>query len=220
MLHGIDAVLFDLDGTLVDSMWVWKSIDIEYLGRHGIEFPEKLQDDIEGMSFSETAVYFQNRFGITDSVQQIKNDWNRMAFENYSSAVPLKAGVDKLLMWLKDNNIKTGIATSNSQELLDAVIDNLKIRQFFDTVNTACEVEKGKPAPDIFLHVASKLEVKPDRCLVFEDIPPGIIAGKSAGMRVCAVQDDFSIHQEFEKKELADYFIDTYEGINWDDMRK
>ena len=69
MLEKIDAVIFDLDGSLVDSMWIWAQIDLEYLGKFGIALPESLQADIEGMSFSETAGYFKNRFGLADSVE-------------------------------------------------------------------------------------------------------------------------------------------------------
>ena len=78
---------------------------------------------------------------------------------------------------------------------------------------TACEVEKGKPSPDIYLAVADKLGVEPEECLVFEDITPGIMAGKNAGMRVCAVEDDYSMHQIEEKKALADYYIRDYYEI-------
>ena len=84
----IKAVIFDLDGSMVDSMWIWRSIDIEYLGRFGIALPDKLQADIEGMSFSETATYFKERFALPDSLEQIKEDWNRMAWDKYEREVP------------------------------------------------------------------------------------------------------------------------------------
>ena len=83
LTDGIQAVIFDLDGTLIDSMWMWKQIDIDYLARHGHPLPEDLQDCIEGMSFSETAVYFKERFGLSDSLDVIKTDWNRMAYNIY-----------------------------------------------------------------------------------------------------------------------------------------
>ena len=86
------AIIFDLDGTLVDSMWMWYDIDVEYLGRFGIEVPDRLQADIEGMSFSETAVYFKERFNIPDSLEKIKSDWNQMAWDKYTNEVPMKEG--------------------------------------------------------------------------------------------------------------------------------
>lgn len=210
MLQNKKTVIFDLDGTLVDSMWMWKAIDIEYLGRFGISLPATLQKDIEGMSFSETAVYFKETFQIPDSLEEIKATWNRMAYEKYTKEVPLKTGVKKFLDYCKKNNIKIGIATSNSRELVDATLEALNIREYFDCVMTACEVAKGKPAPDIYLAVASKIGVIPEECLVFEDIEMGILAGKNAGMEVCAVEDEFSMNQIEVKKTLADYYIKDY----------
>ena len=213
LTKGMQAVIFDLDGTLIDSMWMWKQIDIDYLARHGHPLPEDLQDCIEGMSFSETAVYFKERFGLKDSLDIIKGDWNRMAYDIYVNEVPLKPGVLEFLQYLKKQGIRTGIATSNSKELLMAVLKSLGIAEYFDELHTSCEVEKGKPAPDIYLLVAEKLGVKPEACLVFEDIMQGILAGKAAGMKVCAVKDEFSTKQEVEKKVAADWFIDGFEEI-------
>ena len=90
------------------------------------------------------------------------------------------------------------------------MIDSLKIGKYFKIVATSCEVAAGKPAPDIYLKVAKELEVSPSHCLVFEDVPAGILAGKRAGMTVCAIDDDFSRAMEAEKRELADYFIYDY----------
>ena len=213
LTKGMQAVIFDLDGTLIDSMWMWKQIDIDYLARHGHPLPEDLQDCIEGMSFSETAVYFKERFGLKDSLDIIKDDWNRMAYDIYVNEVPLKQGVLEFLQYLKKRGIRTGIATSNSKELLMAVLESLGIAEYFDELHTSCEVEKGKPAPDIYLLVAEKLGVKPENCLVFEDIIQGILAGKAAGMKVCAVKDDFSIKQEVDKRATADWFIDGFGEI-------
>ncbi len=83
-------------------------------------------------------------------------------------------------------------------------------RQYFDCVATACEVASGKPAPDIYLKVAKNLSVDPADCVVFEDVPAGIQAGKAAGMTVIAVYDDFSSHMEQEKRQLADRYIDSF----------
>ncbi len=81
MLSNIKAIIFDLDGTLVDSMWIWKQVDIDYLEKHGHPLPDDLQKDIEGMSFTETAQYFKNRFNIEDDIDDIKAEWNAMALD-------------------------------------------------------------------------------------------------------------------------------------------
>ena len=202
----IEAVIFDLDGSMVDSMWIWRSIDIEYLGKFGITLPDNLQACIEGMSFSETAAYFKERFDLPDDLETIKADWNRMAKDKYAHEVPVKEGVKELLAYCKEHGIKAGIATSNSRELVESVVRAHQMESCFGCIMTACEVEKGKPAPDIYLAVAEKLAVKPENCLVFEDIIPGIQAGKAAGMQVCAVYDKYSEYQDMEQHMLADYY--------------
>ncbi len=213
MLKDIDAVIFDLDGTLVDSMWMWESIDIEYLQRFGIPLPHDLQKNVEGMSFSETALYFKETFRLSDSLDQIKSDWNQMAWDKYLNEVPMKKGVKALLDYLKSHRIPAGIATSNSRELVELIIKKHQIQDYFTSIRTSCEVAKGKPSPDIYLLVAEDLKVTPSGCLVFEDIVQGIMAGKNAGMKVCAVHDEYSVHTTELKKELADYYIESMEDI-------
>ena len=213
MLKEIDAVIFDLDGSLVDSMWMWHEIDIEYLGRFGVELPDDLQSKIEGMSFGETAVYFKEHFPIPDSIEKIKQDWNEMAWDKYIHEVPLKDGIPEFLNGCRERGIKLGIATSNSRELVENIATVHHLKDYFSCIMTGCDVERGKPSPDIYLAVAEKLQVECGRCLVFEDILPGIRAGKSAGMKVCAVEDEYSIPDKEKKKALADYYIEDYYGF-------
>ena len=213
MLQNIKAVIFDLDGSLVDSMWMWRAIDIEYLGRFGIPLPEDLQSRIEGMSFSETAVYFKEHFPIPDSIDQIKEDWNRMAWDKYANEVPLKPGVPEFLERCREEGIKLGIATSNSRQLVENITKVHNLRNYFSCIMTGCDVAHGKPSPDIYLAVAEGLDCPPSQCLVFEDIIPGIQAGKAAGMRVCAVEDAYSVNDRERKKALADYYISDYYAI-------
>lgn len=214
MLKDIEAVLFDLDGTLVDSMWVWKDIDIEYLGKFGITLPDTLQNEIEGMSFSETAAYIKKRFQIPDSVEEMKAEWNRMAWDKYTHEVPLKEGAMNFLNYCKEKGIKLGIATSNSKELVSNIIEARGIADYFTCVVTGCEVEKGKPAPDVYLEASRRCQAHPSSCLVFEDLVAGIMAGKAAGMRVCAIEDAYSMAQKTEKQKLADYYIKNYFEID------
>ena len=207
MLAGKKAVLFDMDGTLADSMWIWRAIDVEFLGRHGIELPGRLLEDIEGMSFSETARYFRETFNLRETEEEIKAIWNEMAYEKYRDEVPLKPGARDFIYWLKDQGFRTAICTSNSRELIDVAVEARGLAQGIDYVVTACEVQAGKPAPDIYLRAAKELAVVPAACLVFEDIPAGILAGKRAGMSVCAVEDEYSAYCMEEKRRLSDFVI-------------
>lgn len=210
MLRQKDAIIFDLDGTLVDSMWMWRTIDIEYLGLYGIELPEDLQKEIEGLSFYGTAVYFKDRFQIPDSIEEIHKVWLSMADHKYRHEVPLKKGVPEFLEYAKNNGIKMAIASSNSLELIEAVLQAHKIRSYFDVICTCDDVKHSKPAPDVYLKAAELLGVSPKRCIVFEDIVKGIQAGKAAGMTTYAVQDVYSRDAEEEKRAVSDGFIYDY----------
>lgn len=220
LLDGKKAFLFDLDGTLVDSMWMWDAIDVEYLGRFGFSCPEDLEKSIEGMSFTETAKYFKKRFSLPGSLEQIKADWVNMSIEKYRCEVPPKPGVPEFLKASSDRGIKMAICTSNGRELVDTVLKALGLESYFDCILTGCDVDASKPSPDIYLEAARRLSVSPEVCAVFEDVPAGITAGKRAGMTVFAVEDEFS--SEVEKiKELSDCQIkDYYELLQPEDNQK
>ncbi len=213
MLEQIEAVIFDLDGTLVDSMGLWRDIDIEFLGERGIEFKDDLQEKIEGMSFTETAEFCKEYYNLSESVEELKSIWNHMARHKYRYEVQPKPGVLEFLDLLKSKGIKMGIATSNTRELIQAVNDAYHFDEYMSCIVTSCSVKKGKPAPDVYLEAARQLDVAPDACLVFEDIVKGIEAGKNAGMKVCAVEDVYSAAQREKKMEISDYYIETYEDM-------
>ncbi len=210
ILNNTEAVLFDLDGTLVDSMWIWKSIDVDYLAKFGYEYVEGLQQKIEGMSFYETALYFKENFEIKDEPEDMIAEWNSMAVDKYLHEVPLKPGAGEFLDELKARGVKVGIGTSNTPELVEAVLSSLGIKDIIDTIVTGHEVEHGKPSPDIYLEAAKRLDVEPEKCLVFEDIVPGIQAARNAGMRSVAVDDEYSRDFWEEKKTSADWYITDY----------
>lgn len=210
MLKNVKACLFDMDGTLLNSMHIWKDIDIEFLAMYGYELPPTLQKEIEGMSFRETAQYIQAKFNLPSTIEEIMDTWNKMAFQKYAEEIEFKEGAFAFIKMLKEKGIRTAICTSNSRELVNAVGEHLGFIPYFDTIITSCEVGAGKPAPDIYLEAARRLGASPEECLVFEDIVVGLTAGKRAGMRLCAVEDDFSIDQREAKKEMADYYIEDY----------
>ena len=214
MLTNIDAVIFDIDGTLVDSMHVWTDIDDIFLEKYHLEEPENFHEGMEGKSYSETAQYFLDLFPeLPHTKQELEDEWHEMAFEIYTKELQLKKGAYDFIVDMHKAGIKLGIATSNSRDLAEGLLMNTGVWQYLDAVWTSDEAKAGKPAPDVYLKVAESLGVKPERCLVFEDVPNGILAGINAGMKVCAVDDPFSKPQEERKKELADYYIQDYDDI-------
>lgn len=213
MLTDKKAVIFDLDGTLVDSMWIWKEIDIRFLGKYGITVPEGLNDALEGFSFRETAVYFKEHFPLPLSIEEIMDTWNQMASQMYIHEIPLKDGAREFISMLKQQKYSLGIATSNSRELTKACLKANGIMDAFDYICTSNEVPKGKPEPDVYLHAARNLNVEPEQVLVFEDIPYGLMAGNRANMTTCAVKDPYSERVMEQKLQLADYYIESYYDV-------
>lgn len=214
MLRNIDAIIFDIDGTLVDSMHIWTDIDDIFLEKYHLEEPENFHEGMEGKSYSETAQYFLDLFPeLPHTKEELEAEWHEMAFEIYTKELELKKGAYEFILAMHKAGIKLGIATSNSRDLAEGLLMNTGVWQYLDAVWTSDEAKAGKPAPDVYLRVAESLGVNPSRCLVFEDVPNGILAGKNAGMKVCAVEDLFSKSQEAFKRQLADYYIQDYDDI-------
>lgn len=213
MLERIKAVLFDLDGTLVDSMWMWEDIDLEFLSGRGIPMPKNLKYEIEGISFAQTADYFIERFHLPDTPQELMGIWTGMAYQKYCNEVPLKPGAKEFLDYLKKEGIKIGICTSNSYDLTRACLDAHQILADIDYILTSNEVPNGKPAPDIYRMAAEHFGVPCEACLVFEDVPTGMLAAIRAGMKVCCMEDEFSSEIADRKRELSDYYITSYEQV-------
>lgn len=202
-----------MDGTLIDSMNIWVEIDLVFADKYGITYPETFHREIEGMSFTETAGYFRKRFLPDKTIEEIKTEWLEMAYVEYRDHIPYKKGARAFLQYLQANGYKTAICTSNNRRLVDAMAARLTELGKMDYILTACDVRAGKPAPDVYLQAAEALGVQPGNCLVFEDIPNGILAGKNAGMEVCAVADDFSADLREEIRSLADYYIEDYAQV-------
>ncbi|WP_010167864.1 HAD family hydrolase [Candidatus Epulonipiscium viviparus] len=208
-----EAVIFDLDGTLIDSMWVWEQIDIEFLQKKGYVIDEAAINQIEGAGFTETAEFFKKHFNLAMSVEEIKETWREMAIKMYVERVDLKNGAKEFLEFLKAHNVKMAIATSNGREIVEAILEKHDIAKFFETVVTSCDVEKGKPHPFVYLKTAEILEVAPSRCLVFEDVPNGIIAGKNAGMTVFGIEDAQREDAKRRAKDLCDRWVMDYNEV-------
>ncbi len=213
MLDNIKSIIFDMDGTIVDSMWVWDEVDIKFLGKRGIPVDKDLHKCIDGMSFSETAKYFKKRFNLKDSIVDIKNEWTSLADDYYKNIIPLKKGVDELIKVLFNNNFKLGIGSSSSRHFVEIVLNRFSLKNYFHSIRVSCEVKKGKPHPDVYLKVAEDLQVKPKGCLVFEDSKAGVIAAKRAGMTVYAVADSYSKKDWDEIREIADGFFISFKDV-------
>lgn len=212
--ENMNAIIFDLDGSLADSMWLWPEVDRIFLKKYQLTAPDHFEEQMEGMSYTETARFFLSTFPqLTLTEDELKQEWINMTLELYSTKVFLKKGAEQLLEYCRKNNIRLGIATSNTRKLVEAFLNSRNIAHLFQAVVTSCEVGKGKPEPDVYLEAARRLGVAPQSCLVFEDVVQGIRAAKRAGMKAWAVFDAASVYSDKQKRELADEYITDFTEI-------
>jgi HAD superfamily hydrolase (TIGR01509 family) len=177
-----DAAIFDLDGTLLDSMDVWDGLCADWLRDKGIEPPPALDARLETMTITEAADYCKNNFGIASSREEITGEWQRIVLERYETAVPLKPGMGRLVAALARAGVKLAVATSCFPAACEAALARHGIRRYFGTIVYTDEVARGKEHPDIYLAAARRLGVPPENCVVFEDLPATFPAVRAAGM--------------------------------------
>ncbi len=189
------AYIFDLDGTLLDSLWIWDQIDVDFLKKRGIEVPPDYIDAIYSMSFPESAEYTISRFGLPDKADDLMREWNDMAAYAYGNTIPLKPYAREYLHALKEKGVKLGVATSLPVVLYEPALKNNGLYELFDVICSSDEAACGKTKPDIFLLAARKLGVDPRDCIVFEDNPQAMQSAKQAGMTVYGIYDETSKEQ-------------------------
>lgn len=208
------AYIFDLDGTILDSMDVWEKIDIDFLQKRGITVPSDYAEEITSMSFNEVAAYTINRFKLSDTVEGLKQEWNDMAAFAYEHTVQMKPYAKEYLTALRERGVKLAVATSLSDELLNLSLRSHGIYDLFHVICTTEEAGYGKSRPDVFRLTAEKLNVLPCDCVVFEDILNAVKSAKSIGMKVCGVYDKSSQADWDAIKESADYVIYDFYNID------
>lgn len=208
------GAIFDLDGTLIDSMHVWKQIDIDFLGKRGLDVPDDYVEAIAAMGYMETAHYTIKRFDLNEKAEDIVNEWKEMAIDAYTNNIRIKAGVNEYLEFLKQNNVKMAIATASDLSLVIPVLKSNCIEEYFDNITTLSEVNRGKGFPDIYNLAAQRLGLEANECYVFEDIIQGIQGANMGGYTSIAVYDKWS---EKDKEMLGNnafkYIQDFYEMI-------
>ncbi len=202
-----NAAIFDLDGTILDSMDVWEHIDIQFLKKRNLPVPENYVTEICARSFEEAAQYTIDLFGLQETVEGIIEEWNNMAVEEYSNHVGLLPHALDYLLRLKEHGIKLAVATGLPEKLYIPCLKNNSILELFDALCSTDEVQRGKEYSDVFELAARKLGVAPEHCIVFDDVLPAIKSAKAARMLAGGIYDKYSADQRTEIERIADIYL-------------
>ena len=200
-LKNIEGAVFDLDGTLLDSSWVWEKVDEKFLGDRGFQVPDDYVDE-------RAAVYTIERFGLNEDKDDIVREWIEMAKKEYATEVVCKPYAKEFLEELHKLNIKMAVATSSDRELFMKTLEREGILKYFQKI-----VERGKGYPDIYEEAARRIKVNPHKCLVFEDILAGVTGASLGEFNVVAVFDEKSKHNWEKIKSISKYSINDYKEL-------
>lgn len=212
-LKNIEGAVFDLDGTLLDSSWVWGNVDEKFLGDRGFQVPDDYVDEISPLGAERAAVYTIERFGLNEDKDDIVREWIEMAKKEYATEVVCKPYAKEFLEELHKLNIKMAVATSSDRELFMKTLEREGILKYFQKIVTVDEVERGKGYPDIYEEAARRIKVNPHKCLVFEDILAGVTGASLGEFNVVAVFDEKSKHNWEKIKSISKYSINDYKEL-------
>ncbi|EOQ37362.1 HAD family hydrolase [Butyricicoccus pullicaecorum] len=209
-LNDLTGFIFDLDGTLLDSLWVWSEVDEVFLSRRGLPLLPDYAQSIAHLGFADAARYTIDRFGLAETPEQLMQEWYDLARAAYRDRVPLKPHAEEFLHKLCAQGVHISAATSSEPELVLPCLDRLGITGLFDNITTIHEVNCDKSSPDIYLLAAERMQTAPNQCAVFEDILRGIQSAKSAGFYTVAVEEPASALDQTEIELTADRYIRSF----------
>ena len=207
----IKAVLFDMDGLMIDSERATYNAYVEVMTPLGYSFSEDQYKTLLGKTYRGIIGQFYSMFGEDFPMEKVWDDAHKILDERLVANVPLKKGLIELLEYLKNNHYKTIVATSSGRERVDKILSSAKITKYFDDTICGDEVTLGKPNPEIFLTACDKLSVTPDEAIVLEDSESGIQAAYSGNIKVICVPDMKYPEKEYEEKvtDMADSLLDV-----------
>lgn len=208
----IKGVIFDIDGTLIDSCGIWGEVDIRFFSKRNMEMPKDYQEAIGHIGLDKAAEYTIKRFNLDEKKEDIIKEWKNGVLELYANEVVLKPHVKEFLMLLKEHNIPFCAATANDEDCYKKCLERNGIYDLFDFILEVNHFKDGKDKPTIYLEAAKKLGVDISNCMVFEDLLMALNTASKAGFITCAVYEQ-TCKEEKEKLEIANFYIKDYQEL-------
>ena len=209
----IKAVIFDMDGLLIDSEPLWQESEIEVFGKVGLRLDHSMCLETMGMRVDSVVDYWHERHPWENvSKKEIETGIIDEVVERILQKATPKEGVASAISFMQGKGLRIALASSSSYRIIRAVLDKFDLKERFELIHSAEEEEYGKPHPAVYLTTARKLQMRPQECLAIEDSFNGVVAAKDAGMRCIAVPDAFT-HTD-PRFELADIRLNSLSEIN------
>lgn len=212
----IKGAIFDLDGTLLDSMHIWDTIAEDYLKSHGITPNSDIREAVKSMSIQQVCEHFCNVYGLPLTNGEIAKGVNGMIEDFYFNHVVLKDGVPEMLNKLQSRGVKMCVATATDRYLVEAGLRRNGIFKYFSQIFTCTEVGAGKDEPDIFFHALEHLGTDIKETIVFEDALYAIKTAAEAGFIVAALYDNSAKDKQDEIKSCANYYFKSF--TEWNEL--
>jgi sugar-phosphatase len=185
-----EAVIFDMDGVLVDSEPIWQDVEIELLGRLGVPLTREMCTQTMGFRVNEAVGHWYERYPWTGpTVDEVADELVDDVIGAISERGEPMAGVDEVIAFLEDEGLRLAIASSSYYRVIDAVLRRFDLTQRFEVVHSAQEEANGKPHPAVYLTAAAKLGIAPEACIAIEDSPNGVLSATRAGMTCIAIPE-------------------------------
>lgn len=201
------GAIFDVDGTLLDTMKVWQAVTSRFLTERNLPIVPEEMAAYKEMIIDESMTFIKQRYRLEESVEELKKEFNRLVADAYFFEVQPKNGAKEYMTKLKNAEVKIAVATSGYKDLAEAAFRRLGMAEMIDAYALSCEVGVKKSNPDVYLLAAERIAIPPKDCMVFEDILIGIEGAKKAGMKTTAIYDDLNAEDTQKLKLAADRYI-------------